>query len=439
MNLYRFLKLYIEYLCMNLLIKNISNLVTCRWDNLSPKKGVNQSDISLKENGFVYIQNDKIIFAGSESDFNDFIKSVPIADRFEIDGKGKTVLPGFVDSHTHLVFSGSRENEYEMRIAGEPYEAIAKAGGGIASTVEVVRQTNEEELIAITKKRLKNFIKYGTTTIEAKSGYGLDTGNELKLLRVINHLAKNNQFDLDIIPTFLGAHSVPPEISKTEYIELVCDEMIPKVSNEKLAEFIDVFCEEGYFDKNETIKILKTGNSYGLIAKLHTDQFNSIGGIDAAIEERAISVDHLEVLSGVDIQKISAYNSGERYMIATLLPGVSYFLDISYQPARELISKNVPVALATDFNPGSCYTENLQTIMSLASVKLKMNAEEIINAVTYNSACALNRQLTLGSISEGKQADLCIFDCSSYKDIIYHFGVNMISQVIKKGKVVYEN
>lgn len=424
---------------MNLLIKNISNLVTCRWDNLTPKKGADQSDISMKENGYVLIQNDKIIFAGSEIDFNEFIKSVPVADRFEIDGNGKTVLPGFVDSHTHLVFSGSRENEYEMRIAGATYEQIANEGGGIASTVKAVRETSEEDLISITEKRLRNFVRYGTTTIEAKSGYGLDTENELKLLRVINYIAKNNSYNLDIIPTFLGAHSIPPEISKSEYIELICNEMIPIISNENLAEFIDVFCESGYFDKDETIHILNAGNAKGLIAKLHTDQFNSIGGIDAAIKERAISVDHLEVLSSEDIKKISRYNDENNYMIATLLPGVSYFLDISYQPARELINDKVPVALATDFNPGSCYTENLQMIMTLASIKLRMKSEEIINAVTYNAACALNRQYSLGSISEGKQADLCIFDCSSYKDLTYHFGVNMLTHVIKKGRVVFEN
>ena len=424
---------------MDLLIKNISNLVTCRWDNRTPKKGAEQSDISLKENGYVYIQNDKIIFAGNESDFNEFSKGVPQADRFEIDGTGKTVLPGFVDSHTHLVFAGSRENEYEMRVAGETYEAIANSGGGIVSTVKAVRETSEHELTDLTEKRLRNFVRYGTTTLEAKSGYGLDLENELKLLRVINRLAKNNPYNLDIIPTFLGAHAVPAGVEKEKYIDIVCNEMIPAVAKDKLADFVDVFCEKGYFDKDETVQILKAGNAYGLIAKLHTDQFNSIGGIDAAIEERAISVDHLEVLSSEDILKLSEYNSDDNYMIATLLPGVSYFLDISFQPARELINANVPVALATDFNPGSCYTENLQMIMSIASVKLKMNAEEIINAVTYNAACALNRQLSVGSISEGKQADLCIFDCNSYKDIIYHFGVNLISKVIKKGQVVFEN
>jgi imidazolonepropionase len=351
-----------------------------------------------------------------------------------IDGKNKTVLPGFVDSHTHFIFSGSRAEEYEMRISGSTYEEIAKAGGGISSTVSSVRKTSREKLLKISEKRLVNFLEYGTTTIEGKSGYGLDTRNEIKMLEVLNELKRKNKYGLDILPTFLGAHSIPSGMSKKEYIDLVCYEMIPLVANRRLAVFIDIFCEKGYFTAKESLKILSTGAKFGLIPKIHTDQFNSIKGVETALYVNAISIDHLEVIKDADVKKLS-----KTKIIATLLPGVSYFLDIYYQPARKLIENNVPVALATDFNPGSCMTENMQTIMSLASLKLKMSAEEILSAVTINAAYSLFLQNKLGSIETGKQADLLIFDFNSYKDLLYHFGINQLQTVIKKGKIVYNS
>jgi imidazolonepropionase len=316
-----------------------------------------------------------------------------------------------------------------MRIKVSSYEEIAKAGGGISSTVKNVRKESKDVLIKLAEKRLKNFIKYGTTTLEAKSGYGLDFKNEIKMLEVINELNEKNKYNIDILPTFLGAHSVPKEITKNEYIDLICYQLIPYIAKNKLAKFQDVFCEKNYFDAKETERILSTGAKFGLIPKLHSDQFNSIGGVDVAIKLNAISIDHLEVLKSNDIKKLKNKN-----IIATLLPGASYFLDVPYQPARELINNNVPVALATDFNPGSCMTENLQIIMSLASLKLKMSAEEIINAVTINAAYALFMQNKIGSIEKGKQADVLIFDFPSYKDLIYHFAVNQIENVFKKGK-----
>jgi imidazolonepropionase len=351
-----------------------------------------------------------------------------------IDGKNKTVLPGFVDSHTHFIFSGSRAEEYEMRISGSTYEEIAKAGGGISSTVSSVRKTSREKLLKISEKRLVNFLEYGTTTIEGKSGYGLDTRNEIKMLEVLNELKRKNKYGLDILPTFLGAHSIPSGMSKKEYIDLVCYEMIPLVANRRLAVFIDIFCEKGYFTAKESLKILSTGAKFGLIPKIHTDQFNSIKGVETALYVNAISIDHLEVIKDADVKKLS-----KTKIIATLLPGVSYFLDIYYQPARKLIENNVPVALATDFNPGSCMTENMQTIMSLASLKLKMSAEEILSAVTINAAYSLFLQNKLGSIETGKQADLLIFDFNYYKDLLYHFGINQLQTVIKKGKIVYNS
>ncbi|CAN5516071.1 imidazolonepropionase [soil metagenome] len=429
---------------MPLLLKNISQLITCESNSLSAKRGKAQSDIGELNNVNVFISEDKIDFVGSDPELKKFLTSYfhplyksdsefDLKYYNEIDCTNKVVTPGFIDSHTHLVFAGSRSDEYEMRIAGKTYEEIAAAGGGIASTVAAVRNASKEELLSNSYKRLKKFLQCGTTSLEAKSGYGLDTENELKLLEVIKEVGENNSFGADILPTFLGAHSIPKEFSKNDYMDLICNEMIPKVSEKKFAVFIDVFCEMNYFTKEDTERILKCGKSFGLTGKIHTDQFNSIGGVDAAINSGAISVDHLEVLNDADIAKLSNTD-----IIATLLPGVSYFLNISYPPARKLIESSVPVVLGTDFNPGSCMTENLQTIMSLASVKLKMTSEEILNAVTFNAACALNIQHRTGSIQAGMLADILIFDVTSYKDIVYNFGVNNIQHVIKKGKVLID-
>ncbi|MBS1514957.1 MAG: imidazolonepropionase [Bacteroidetes bacterium] len=413
-----------------LLLKNISQLVTCSNVNNFPKKGKEQNEINLRLDSNLLVDKGRIEFIGSQKSLAKILKKKKFKVTKEIDCKGKVVTPGFIDSHTHLVFSGNREDEYEMRIAGKTYQEIAAAGGGIASTVSSVRKSSFNNLYKIAEKRLSKFIETGTTTIEVKSGYGLDTENEIKILRVIKEL-KKNKFGLDIIPTFLGAHAVPKGATKKQYIESICYEMIPKIAKEKLAEFIDVFCEVNYFDKEDTARIFSEGIKFGMIPKIHTDQFNSIGGVRAALKHRAISVDHLEVLKDKDIKKLSGKNT-----IATLLPGVSYFLDISYQPARKLIANNVPVALATDFNPGSCPTQNMQMIMSLASIQLKMTAEEILNAVTINAAYAVNRQNKSGSIEIGKQADLLIFDIPSYKFITYNFAVNNITNVIKKGRII---
>ena len=419
---------------MAYLIKNISQLITCRNNFNHPKYGKEQSDIGLIENGNVFVDKRKIEFVGNTAALRKFLKNYEKKNFKVIDGKNKTVLPGFIDSHTHFVFSGSRAVEYEMRIKGHTYEEIAKAGGGILSTVNSVRKTSKKALLNISESRLSNFVKNGTTTIEGKSGYGLDTKNEIKMLEVLNDLNNKNTFGLDILPTFLGAHSIPQEMSKRDYIELVCYEMVPLIAKKKLAKFIDVFCERGYFNAKESQQVLSIGAKFGLIPKMHTDQFNSVGGINTAINVNAISVDHLEEIEFTDIKNLQGKN-----IIATLLPGVSYFLDITYQPARVLIENNIPVALATDFNPGSCMTENMQMVMSLASLKLKMSAEEIINAVTINAAHALFLQDKLGSIEPGKQADLLIFDFDSYKDLLYHFGINQLQTVIKKGKIIYNS
>ncbi|MCU0371936.1 MAG: imidazolonepropionase [Ignavibacteria bacterium] len=415
---------------MAYLLRNISNLVTCSDKTGKPKSGKTQSDIGLVKKGSLLFGN-KILYAGKETGLKKFLGNNKIKITCEIDCTGKTVMPGFVDSHTHLVFAGSRSNEYEMRIQGKSYEEIANAGGGIKSTVKNVRNTGKNELFRISEKRLANFLKYGTTTLEAKSGYGLDTANEIKMLEVIKMLDEKNKFGVDILPTFLGAHAVPSGMNKKDYIDLICYEMIPLIAKRKLAVFIDVFCEKGYFDAAETERILTTGAKFGLIPKIHSEQFNSIGGVKTAVNVKAISIDHLEVLDGRGIGQLK--NTG---IIAALLPGASYFLDISYPPAREIIRNGIPAALATDFNPGSCMTENMQMIMSLASVKMKMTAEEIINAVTINGAYAIFVQKLVGSLEAGKQSDILVFDFESYKDLVYHFGVNQIVKVFKKGLLV---
>lgn len=418
---------------MATLIRNITNLITCRDTTGKPKSGKQQSDIGLIKNGYLLYEKNKILFSGSFAHLRKYLKSGQVKIKHETDAYGKTVMPGFIDTHTHFVFAGSRANEYEMRISGKTYEEIAEAGGGIKSTVKAVKKASKEYLKLISKKRLSGFLITGTTTLEAKSGYGLDTENEIKMLEVINEIGKDNLFMLDVYPTFLGAHAVPPGYSKKDYIDLICYDMIPKVAQKRLAVFIDVFCEKNYFSPAETDRILSTGVKFGLIPKLHTDQFNSIGGVDIALKNNALTVDHLEVLKTKDIKKLS--RNGK--VIATLLPGVSYFLDISYPPARELIGNNVPVAIATDFNPGSCMSENIQMIMSFASVKMKMSAEEIINAVTINAAYALYAQNNIGSLEPGKQADILIFDFPSYKDLIYNFANNRLETVVKKGETVY--
>ncbi len=426
---------------MDILIKEIKQLVTCRNNSRLPKSGKKQSDIGLIENGNIFIEDEKISFAGSSSELKKFL-SISRSEKYEIiDGRNKVIMPGFIDSHTHFVFAGSRENEYEMRLAGSTYQDIAKAGGGILSTVQAVRKTPKSILKQEAEDRLKKFVMNGTTTLEGKSGYGLDLGSEVKTLEVMNELNRENKYGLDIVPTFLGAHSVPPEKTKEEYVQEICHSLIPVISKEKLAVFIDVFIEKNYFDSADADKIFTMGRRFGLIPKLHTDQFTSAGGTETAIKHNAASVDHLEVMTSDDIERLSKFhkNKSERKIIANILPGVSYFLDIPYAPAREMIQKNLPVALATDFNPGSCMTENLQTIMSLASIKLKMSAEEILNAVTINAAFALNMESRIGSIEPGKQADFLIFDMPSYKYLIYNFGVNNIESVYKKGKLIYRS
>ena len=409
---------------MNLLIENAGQIVTCHTKGHRFKAGRYQSQIGLLENSSIYVENGIIKWIG---------KKLPAAIKKrnvkKINARNKTVLPGFVDSHTHLVFAGDRANEYSMRIKGATYEEIAKAGGGILSTVKAVRKTSKLELKKLALQRIKSSMGFGVTTIEAKSGYGLDTENEIKMLEVINELKK--EIPIDIYATFLGAHAFPNKRTREQYINEILYEMIPHIAKRNLADFIDAFCEKNYYSPKETYKIFQQGIKFGLIPKLHTNQFYSVGGIQTAVKCKAISVDHLEVMRDKDVQALKG--SG---IIACLLPGVSYFLDIPYAPARKLIENGIPAALATDFNPGSCMTNNIQHIMSLAVHMLGMNIEETINAVTINAAAALGISHITGSIETGKLGDLVIFDTPGYKNILYNFGSNLAETVIKKGKII---
>ena len=319
-----------------------------------------------------------------------------------------------------------------MRLAGATYEEIAKAGGGINSTVKSVRKSSFEDLVSVITPRIEYFISQGITVLEIKSGYGLSYYDEIKLLQVIQYL--NKIFPIDIIPTFLGAHSFPPEYKNDQekYIKIILEEMLPYIANNKLAVFCDAFCEPTAFSVEQVEKIFRTAKKAGLKLKLHTDQFNAVGGIGAALKLKAVSVDHLEVVRDEDIPKL-----GKSDTVAVLLPGVSFFLDYQYAPARKLIEHNAIVALSTDYNPGSSHIANMNFIMSLAALKMKMTVEETISAVTINAAKALDIHESTGSIELNKKADFAIFDTKEYADIIYQVGKNLNWMTIKEGEIVY--
>lgn len=356
-------------------------------------------------------------------------KNLERGDAEVIDARGKTILPGFVDAHTHAIFAGSREFELEMKLKGATYEEIAAGGGGINYTVEKTRHASSHQLFSESKKRLDRMLEYGTTTAEVKSGYGLDMESEIKILKVADEL--NRKHEIDIIPTFLGAHAVPPEMDKEEYVETVIDEMIPVIAEEKLARFCDVFCERGYFTPEESKKILKTGKEHGLGAKIHADEFTSCGGAEVAAELKAISADHLLMVSDRGIREMAEAN-----VTAVLLPAVPFSLmQERYAPARKMMKEGVRVALATDLNP-NCWTENMQFVIQLACFKMGMTPREAIEGATINAARAIGVEKEIGSIEEGKRADLLVVDAPSHAFIPYHFGVNLVERVIKNGKVV---
>ena len=370
----------------------------------------------------IMVKDDKI---------SDIGQQVSGADE-EIDADGALITPGFVDSHTHPIFSGNRAGEFDMRVAGKSYEEIASAGGGIISSIQGVRDASEDQLFEECLERVNFFLSHGTTTIEAKSGYGLTVTDELKSLRVIKRLNKVSK--LDIIPTFMGAHTIPPEFkdNPSGYVDLICEEMIPAVAEEGLAEYCDVFCEKGYFSVIDCRKILETAMKYDLKPRLHADEFTDSGAAELAADVGAVSADHLMAVSDAGIKAMA-----EKGVIATLLPGTTLFLGKNkYAPGRKMIDSGCELALATDFNPGSCTLQSMPLIISLSNLYCGLTIEEAFKAATWNGARALNREKELGTVSEGSQADLLFWEMGSIDELPYWMGSDRILNVMKKGNLL---
>ena len=406
----------------SLLIKNIGLLVTP--EGCEARCGKQQGKVKALENAWVYIENGEIIRVGTGL--------APITMGQKLDAGGRLVTPGLVDAHTHLIFGGWRQNELAMKIRNVPYLDILAAGGGILSTVKATHAASEDELADKAGKALDEMLSFGTTTVEAKSGYGLSTAEELKQLRVIRRLSESSR--LDIMSTFMGAHALPPEYKdrRDDYVNLICDEMIPAVAEKQLAAFCDVFCETGVFTAEEAGRILETGRRYGLIPKIHADEIDPIGGSQLAGALGAISAEHLIVCPDAGIEALARGGT-----VACLLPATSFYLNSTYAPARKMIDAGVPVAMASDFNPGSCPCLNLQLVMNLGCLKYRMTPEEVLTAVTLNGAAAIACADRLGSLDAGKQADLVIWDAPDLNYLCYRLGSNLTHTVIKKGEIVH--
>ena len=410
---------------MTTLLVNIKELIQIRGPETKKVSGIEMNTLPTLKKAFLLIQNGFITDFGS-------MDNLPILDCEKIDCTGKMVLPTWCDSHTHIIFAGNREQEFVDRINGLTYEQIAKNGGGILNSAKKLQNTNEIDLYEQSAKRLEEIMALGTGAVEIKSGYGLTVDAELKMLRVIKKLKKN--YRIPIKATFLGAHAFPLNFknNKEGYINSIINEMLPKVAQENLAEFIDVFCETGYFSVENTDKILHAAKSYGLIPKVHVNQFNSIGGIQVSVKHKALSVDHLEVMTSEDIDSLKGSNT-----MPVALPSCSYFLSIPYTPARAIIESGLPLALATDFNPGSTPSGNMNFVVATACIKMKMTPEEAINAATINGAYAMNLSEEVGSIAKGKKANFIVIkEIPSYGFIPYSFGSNLIEAVYIDGKKI---
>ena len=411
---------------MKLLITNIKELLQVRNPEINKVSGTKMAELPKIDNAWLLIENNIIADFGSMDTLPEMmVDSI-------IDAMGKTVLPAWCDSHTHIVYAGNREQEFVDRINGLSYEEIALRGGGILNSAKKLNETSEDDLYQQSKVRLEEAMRQGSGAIEIKSGYGLTVEGELKMLRVIKRLRK--EYPVAIKATFLGAHAFPTEYKENHsgYIDLIVNEMLPKIAEEKLADYIDAFCETGYFSVEETERIMEAGKKYGLQAKIHVNQFTAINGIEACVKHDALSVDHLEIVTDEDIEVLKNSNT-----MPVALPTCSFFISIPYTPARKMMNAGLPLALATDFNPGTTPSGNMNLVVATACIKMKMTPEEAINAATINGAYAMGISETHGSITKGKRANLIITKpLSSYYQLPYAFGSNLIDTVIIEGKIV---
>ena len=411
---------------MKTLFFNIKELLQIRNQSVDKIAGAAMKELPLIKNAFLRIKDERIEDFGPMSELKDFN-----ADEV-IDARGHTILPAWCDSHTHIVFAGHRESEFVDRINGLSYEEIASRGGGILNSAKKLQNSSEQELFEQSSQRIEEIMKLGTGAVEIKSGYGLTLESEIKILKVIKTLGSS--FPITIKSTFLGAHAFPSNFKDNpdDYVDLICKKMIPEVTKEKLANFIDVFCESGYFNVEQTDKILKSGKAHGLVPKIHVNQFNSLGGVQIGVTNNALSVDHLEIMTQEDIDVLK-----ETDVMPVALPSCSYFLSIPYTPVRKMMDQGLAIALATDFNPGSTPSGNMNFVVSTACIKMKMTPEEAINAATMNGAYAMGISATHGSITKGKFANLIITkDIPSYHFIPYAFGSNLIEKVMIRGAFV---
>jgi imidazolonepropionase len=411
---------------MSLVIRNADQVVCMRAGVQGESQGAHAGEVYVIADGAVLVRGEKIAWVGPTA----LLPAQP-PDAQVIDATGRTVLPGLIDSHTHLVFAGDRAGEWEERLQGASYEAIASRGGGINATVGSVRAATKNQLSDLARPRLERMLRYGITTMEVKSGYGLSVADEIKCLEVIADL--NAEGPWELVPTFMGAHEVPGEYrqARARYIDLVVDEMLPEVVRTRLALFCDVFCEKDVFSIGESEQILRRAAELGLGLKIHADELSPLGGAELAARLGAVSADHLLCISDQGIEALARAGT-----VASLLPGTAFFLGRDQAPARRLIERGVKVALASDCNPGTCPTENLPLVGAMACAQMKMTPAQVIKALTINAAAALDRESVLGSIEVGKQADLLIADVPRYAHLFYHFGVNHAWRVIKRGRVV---
>ena len=411
-----------------LLLKNAAELVTCRGNG--PKTGAAMAELGIVADGAMWIEDGVIRRVGTTAEV---LSGLDASEAEVIDAAGRCALPGFVDPHTHFLFAGHREEEFSWRLRGDSYMQIMERGGGIVNTVKATRQASHEELAAIGWQRLSSMLSFGVTTVEGKSGYGLDAATELKQLEVMAQL--NREHVVEVAPTFMGAHAVPPEYKgrTDEYMDHLLHEVLPRVAASGLAEFCDVFCEKGVFSVEQSRKLLATAQNLGLKAKVHADEIVSFGGAELAAEVGAVSAEHLLHASDEGIRRM-----GEAGVIAVLLPATAFCLREPYARARAMIDAGVPVALATDFNPGSCFSESIPLVIALAALYMQMTPAEIVTALTINAAAAVGRADRIGSLEVGKQADFIVLSHPSHLYLPYHAGVNCVETVVKQGRIVHD-